>query len=106
MLKNTNQEHKDHHIMMGEALKELKQNPHFKLLILEGYLGQKVLASVSLLAVPQIKDKGARPGVMEDLISASNLQYFFQMVEAHHEGAMSPILSDEEELALAEGEDQ
>ena len=96
----------NHALMMGEAYERLKVNPDFKTIILEGYLNEKVLASVSLLAVPAIKARGERPEVMEDLVSASNLQFFFQMIEQAYEGAKSgPVLSDEEEdeLNAAEG---
>jgi len=85
---------------MGEALERLEQNADFKKVIMEGYLGQSVEASVSLLAVPQIKDQGKRGDVMEDLIAASNLMYFFQMTKNFYEGAKNPILSDEEEAEL------
>ena len=91
----------EHHLEMGEAWNALKENPHFQKVIMDGYLKNKVLASVSLLAVPQISDQGRRPGVMEDLISASNLQYFFKQIEDFYEGAKNPILSDEEEEELA-----
>lgn len=90
----------EHHRVMGEALERLEKNPDFKLVIQEGYLKDKVLASVSLLAVPQISDQGKRPGVFEDLIAASNLQYFFQAVHSFHEGCKNPILSDDEEAEL------
>lgn len=90
----------EHAIEMGEALKALRANPHFKKLILEGYLEGKVLASVSLLAVPQIKAQGQRPDIMEDLVAASNLQYYFQMIEQAYEGATDPVLSDEEQAEL------
>ena len=93
----------NHDVMMGEALKRLRENPDFKTVITDGYLRDKVLASVSLLGVPQISENGKRPGVMEDLVAASNLQYFFQTVEHFYEGAMNPILSDEEEDDLATG---
>lgn len=94
----------DHHLAMGEALNRLRLNPDFKTVILEGYLKDKVLASVSLLGVPQISEQGRRPGVMEDLVSASNLQYFFSQVDNFYEGAKDPVLSDEEEEALAAAE--
>lgn len=95
----------DHHLLMGEALNRLRNNPDFKSVILEGYLKDKVLASVSLLAVPQISDHGRRPGVMEDLISASNLQYFFSQVDNFYEGAKDPVLSDDEEAELTGASD-
>lgn len=87
----------DHNIVMGEALKRLKKNPDFKIIITDGYLRDKVLASVSMLAVDQVKKDGQRINVMEDLVSASNLQYFFSIVESFYEGAKNPILSDEEQ---------
>lgn len=86
----------EHHIQMGEAWIRLKNNPDFKKVIMDGYLGEKVEASVSLLAVPQIKDQGKRGDIMEDLISASNLRYFFGMVEKFYESSKDPILSDDE----------
>lgn len=91
----------EHHILMGEALARLKDNPDFKKVVLDGYLQDKVLASVSLLAVPQIQEQGRRPGVMEDLVASSNLQYYFRQIEQFYEGAKNPILSDEEEAELA-----
>lgn len=88
----------EHHLLMGEALERLRKNPDFQRVILSGYLESKVLASVSLLGVPQEKDR--RGGVLEDLVSASNLQYFFTMVDRFYEGCKKPILSDEEEAEL------
>ena len=90
----------EHHLVMGEALNRLRNNPDFKTVITEGYLGDKVTASVSLLAVPQIKEQGKRADIMEDLIAGSNLQYFFMQVDQFYEGAKNPILSDEEEEAM------
>jgi hypothetical protein len=91
----------DHAIVMGEAWKRLQRNSDFKKVIMDGYLKEKVLASVSLLGVPQIKEKGKRPDVMEDLVSASNLQFFFRIIEHEYEGAINPVLSDDEEAELA-----
>ena len=90
----------DHAIKMGEALKRLRENKDFNDLILDGYLKEKVLASVSLLAVPQIKAQGKRPDIMEDMVAASNLQFFFQMIDDAYTGAVDPVLSEEEEEAL------
>lgn len=95
----------NHDVDMGEALARLDKNPDFIKVIREGYLEGKVLASVSLLSVPQVKDAGKRPEVMEDLVAASNLQYWLQMVERRCQALKDPILSDEEEqeLEAAEG---
>jgi hypothetical protein len=45
---------------------------------------------------------------MEDLISISNLAYYFKIIEHQYQGAVAPILSDEEEAELAalEAEEQ
>lgn len=94
----------DHHLAMGEALNRLRNNPDFKAVILDGYCKDKALASVSLLGVPQISEQGRRPGVMEDLVSISNLQYFFMQIDNFYEGAKDPVLSDDEEAALAAAE--
>lgn len=91
----------DHAVDMGEALNRLRQNEDFKTVITNGYLKEKVLASFSLLAVPQVKEAGRRPDIMEDLVAASNLLYFFQIVDHEYQGAKDPILSDEEEAELA-----
>jgi hypothetical protein len=66
---------------LGESLANLRRNPDFKKVIEEGYLRNKALDSVSLLSHPQIKDAGKRTDVMEDLISISNLQLYFKMIE-------------------------
>lgn len=92
----------DHAVEMGEAWKRLQRNGDFKKVISEGYLKEKALASVSLLGVPQIVDAGRRQNVIEDLISISNLSYYFKVIEHQYEGATNPILSDEEEAQLAE----
>ena len=90
----------DHHLVMGEHLIALRKNPHFIAVIVDGYLKEKVLASVSLLGHPAISEQGKRPGVMEDLISASNLQFFFNQIDGFYEGAKNPTLSDDEEAAI------
>jgi hypothetical protein len=95
----------NHHLEMGEALLRLEQNPDFKKVILDGYFREKALASVSLLAVPQIKQQGQRPDIMEDLVATSNLQYFFQTIHNFYQGAKAPILSDEEEQELQAAEE-
>lgn len=96
----------EHHLKMGEALERLRKNPDFQTIIMEGYLKEKVLSSVSLLGVPQISENGKRPGVMEDLIAASNLQYFFAMIDNFYEGAKAPILSDDEEEEMLKAQNE
>jgi len=89
----------DHAIEMGEALKRLQRNGDFKKIITNGYLKEKVLASASLLGVPQ--ERQNRVNIMEDMIAASNLQFFLRYIEAQYESTKDPILSDEEEAELA-----
>lgn len=91
----------DHALSMGEAWLRLQRNGDFKKVILNGYCKEKVLASHSLLAVPQIKDKGQRQNVIEDMIASSNLMYYFKIIEHEYEGAKNPILSDDEEIEVA-----
>jgi hypothetical protein len=89
----------EHHLIMGEALERLRKNSDFQMVIVDGYLKEKALASVSLLAVPQERER--RVGIMEDLIAGSNLGYWMNVVEHFYEGAKNPILSEEEEAAIA-----
>lgn len=89
-----------HDVEMGEALARLEKNADFKKVIMDGYCGEKAEASVSLLAVPQIKAEGRRADIMEDLVSISNLKFYFQMIKQFHEAATDPILSSEEEAEL------
>jgi len=104
-IENNEQNEIDNHIEMGEALERLKANKDFQKVVMKGYLEREVLNSVSLLSVPQISEQGKRSGVMEDLISASNLQYYFGMIKNFYEGATNPVLSDDEMTAMeAEGE--
>ena len=74
------------HIKMGEAFARLEKDPDFKLIVNEGYLKQKVLDSVSLLAVPSRRNE--RVNVLEDLVAASNLEYFFMMIMVNYANAM------------------
>ena len=86
-------------IAMGEALKRLEKNSDFKKIITKGYCEQKALGSVSLLGVPQMRDN--RVGIMEDLVSISNLQFYFRWIHNQHDAAKNPVLSDQEEEELA-----
>ena len=96
----------NHDIEMGEALLRLEKNPDFKKIIVDGYLDQKVKSSVSLLAVPNIKQRGERPDIMEDIISASNLQFFLAQIDMFYQAAIEPPLTDEEftEMEAEEGD--
>lgn len=83
----------NNYLEMGEALKRLELNPDFKKVIMEGYCNQSVMESVSLLAVPAMSQN--RVKVMEDLIAASNLQYYFSMIRNFHEGAVQDATDED-----------
>jgi len=85
----------EHYITMGEDLAWLKKNPQFQRVITEGYLKEKALDSVSMLADPGVIRRGERSAIMEDLVAGSNLAYFFLMVEYNYAGAMNTELEDD-----------
>ena len=95
----------EHCVDMGQALDRLRNNPDFKKVILEGYLKDKALDSVSLLSLPVIKKRGERGDIMEDLVAISNLQFFFMTIDQMHQAAADTVLSDEEEAELAAKEE-
>lgn len=74
-----------------DALERLERNPDFQKVFVEGYIKQKALDSVSMLAVPNVKSQGQRPEVMEDLVAISNLQYHLQMIHSLGEGARQEL---------------
>lgn len=84
-----------HYVTMGEDLAWLKSTPQFQRVIMDGYLRDKALDSVSMLSDPGIIQRNQRPMVMEDLIASSNLNYFFGMVEQQYEGALNDITGDD-----------
>ena len=65
---------------MLASLEALEKNEDFKRVILDGYFKDKAINGVSLLAVDQIKQSGARGDVMEQLVSISQLQDHFSTI--------------------------
>lgn len=92
----------EHSILMGQALARLRATDDFKLVIDNGYICAKALASVSMLGVPQVQDRGERPKLMEELVAISNLQFYLRQIELFYASAKAPVMSDDEELELAE----
>lgn len=76
---------------MRQALDRLEQNPDFVKVVLEGYFKNEAVRGVSLLANDSIRQRGARPEIMERLVAISSLQDFFLTIKS-----MAPT---EEELA-------
>ncbi len=66
---------------LNDALNNLLSNEDFKTLILDGYLKEKAVANVSLLASEYIVSTGKRSDVMESLIAISRLQDYFMYVQ-------------------------
>nr|DAS93524.1 MAG TPA: hypothetical protein [Caudoviricetes sp.]DAW45254.1 MAG TPA: hypothetical protein [Caudoviricetes sp.] len=67
-------------VELYEALERLENNEDFKKVILEGYLATKPLGLVTMLARHDVKQRGERPNVMEELIAVSSLgQYLFMI---------------------------
>lgn len=64
-----------------EALQRLEKNPDFINVISEGYIRDRALNGVSMLANEGVKRQGQRPDVMEMLVSVSNLQDYFKMLK-------------------------
>lgn len=79
------------------ALENLEKNKDFQTLIIDGYLGDKALDSVSLLARPDVKKRGERADVMEDLVAISNLRYYLFMVKRLGESALDDLQEADEE---------
>lgn len=63
------------------ALERLEKNEDFKSLIIDGYFKDRAVDAVSLLSNPQIKKRGERPDIMEDLVAISGLQNHFNNVK-------------------------
>jgi hypothetical protein len=89
-------------IELFESLKRLENNEDFKKVILNGYMNEKVLDSVSLLAEPGIKKQNARGDIMEDLVAISNLGYYFKMVKRFGSLALDDRNKDESPMTSEE----
>lgn len=77
-----------------EALQRLEKNPDFINVISEGYIRDRSLQGVSMLANEGVKRQGQRPDVMEMLVAVSTLQDYFKMLK--NLGAIAKSDMDEE----------
>jgi len=87
----------EQYLQTGEDLIWLLDTPQFQRVIVEGYLREKPLASVSMLADPGVIRRGERSAIMEDLVASSNLSYYFNMVMNQYHGAMNTEVDHEDE---------
>ena len=78
---------------MWESLRNLRNSPDFKRVILQGYFRDKAVNGVSLLAQDAVIANGQRSAVMEDLIAISSLEDFFITIE--NLGSVPPEDDDE-----------
>lgn len=86
----------NYYIELDKALRRLESNPDFKMVILDGYLKDKALSGVSLLGRHDIKKRGERPDVIEELVAISNLQeYFFTIRQLGGSALVDEELADE-----------
>lgn len=76
-----------YHIEMLEALERLEKNKDYIKVIEDGYFRDETLRTTSLLASYDIKSKGLRPELMENLIAISNLQNYLETVRNLGENA-------------------
>lgn len=82
------------------ALLRLEKNVDFKTVILDGYLKERALDQVSLLANDQVKRAGHRPEIMELLVAISTLQDHFGVIK--NLGSIAQYDMDEAEGPTAE----
>lgn len=64
-----------------EALQRLERNPDFISVISEGYIKDRALNGVSMLANEGVKRQGQRGDIMEMLVAVSTLQDYFGMLK-------------------------
>lgn len=83
-------------VRMWEALDRLQKTDDFKLVFDKGYLTDKAVDGVSLLATDYVIDNNLRSRVMESLIAISHLRDYFHTIEAL--GNVEPDYDEELEV--------
>ena len=76
---------------MLDSLEKLQSNPDFQKVINKGYLQDKALNGVSLLARDDVKKRGERPDVMEELVAISALQDYLYTIYQLGAGARQDL---------------
>lgn len=76
-----------YHIEMLEALERLEKNKDYIKVIENGYFRDETLRITSLLSSYDIKSKGLRPELLENLVAISNLQNYLEAVRNLGENA-------------------
>lgn len=91
----------DYWVDLAEALVRLESNPDFKKVILDGYLKDKAIDGVSMLAHPEVKRRNQRGDVFEALVAISQLQDYFITIKnlgLIEEDTHNPDVDDEDEI--------
>lgn len=83
------------HIEMYECLKRLRENEDFKTLILDHYLRDEVIRSMTMVGVPGARDR--REATQEDILAASLFNYFLLRIERFGEDAQKALNNGGEE---------
>lgn len=81
---------------LNDSLNRLMKNHDFQQVILDGYLKNKSLGAVSMLGRPDIKKRGERPDVIEELVAISNLQQYLFTVIPNLAGSAKVDMEDGE----------
>lgn len=76
-----------------EDLMSLYKNEQFQRVILQGYFKDKAVDLTSLLATDYVRRAGTRGHIMEELVSISGLENYFNTIT--NKGA--PVYEDEDE---------
>ena len=79
-----------------EALERLKDNPDFKVVVLDGYLKEKAIEFTSLLATDYIRRNNLRSTIFEQLAAISCFEEYLHTIE--NLGAPTSMLEDNEEI--------
>lgn len=79
-----------------EALERLKENPDFKIVVLDGYLKEKAIEFTSLLATDYVRRNNLRSTIFEQLAAISCFEEYLHMIE--NLGAPTSMLEDNEEI--------
>ena len=83
-------------IRKWEALERLKENPDFKVVVLDGYLKGKAIEFTSLLATDYVRRNNLRSTIFEQLAAISCFEEYLRMIE--NLGAPASMLEDDEAI--------
>lgn len=80
-----------------ESLERLERNEDFKKVFLEGYLRERAVDAVSLLAKEDVKQSGRRSDIIEILVAISQFEDYMHTVKAMGTSAEQDMEEAEQE---------